>query len=365
MLAVVSDLRRSISTDGTNVDHYEPVIVSAHDYYPFGSLMPGRSWNMGDSLSYRYGFGGQEKSDEIKGEGNSYTAQFWEYDPRIGRRWNLDPKPIPAESEYAVNRNSPILLNDPKGDCPNCIAAGIGAGIGALVGGGIEIGMQLYKEGKVSNWKAVGGSAIQGAATGAAAGFTAGSSLVVTTTAVGVANGVGGAINKAAQGKKSTVGSVATDVAVGAAFGVAGKYFGDKLGQAISKSLPAADEMFTNSIASRGLAERFAQLTKYKGFQNANEVIQKNNAAFDLFDNLGNVVDVTTTSAKKLGTSQFTEKLDALSQLGPQFKNRTLQIYEKEGQYSKEELSTLTNRLQDFIKDFNLKNVNFSIDKVK
>jgi len=35
---------------------------------------------------YRYGFNGQEKSDEIKGEGNSYTALFWEYDPRIGRR---------------------------------------------------------------------------------------------------------------------------------------------------------------------------------------------------------------------------------------------------------------------------------------
>ena len=42
--------------------------------------------------AYRYGFNGQEKSDEIKGEGSSYTAEFWEYDPRIGRRWNIDPE---------------------------------------------------------------------------------------------------------------------------------------------------------------------------------------------------------------------------------------------------------------------------------
>jgi len=65
---------------------------------------------------YRYGFNGQEKSDEIKGEGNSYTAQFWEYDPRIGRRWNLDPKPMVGWSEYSAFNNSPILYTDPLGD---------------------------------------------------------------------------------------------------------------------------------------------------------------------------------------------------------------------------------------------------------
>ncbi|MBN9381989.1 MAG: RHS repeat protein, partial [Chitinophagaceae bacterium] len=51
---------------------------------------------------YRYGFNGQEKSDEIKGSGNSYTAEFWEYDPRIGQRWNLDPKPTIGVSPYAA-----------------------------------------------------------------------------------------------------------------------------------------------------------------------------------------------------------------------------------------------------------------------
>ncbi len=70
----------------------------------------------GGGSGYRYGFNGQEKSDEIKGEGNSYTAEYWEYDPRIGRRWNLDPKPTTGISEYAAFNNSPIWLSDVKGD---------------------------------------------------------------------------------------------------------------------------------------------------------------------------------------------------------------------------------------------------------
>ncbi|MCP9751020.1 hypothetical protein EGI32_08555 [Ferruginibacter sp. HRS2-29] len=65
---------------------------------------------------YRYGFNGQEKSDEIKGEGNSNTALYWEFDTRIGRRFNLDPKPNISISPYATFENNPILYNDILGD---------------------------------------------------------------------------------------------------------------------------------------------------------------------------------------------------------------------------------------------------------
>lgn len=67
---------------------------------------------------YRFGFNGQEKDNEIYGDGNATTAEYWEYDPRLGRRWNTDPKPVPYESNYACFRNSPILMNDPDGDWP-------------------------------------------------------------------------------------------------------------------------------------------------------------------------------------------------------------------------------------------------------
>ncbi|PZR02301.1 MAG: hypothetical protein DI539_27775, partial [Flavobacterium psychrophilum] len=65
---------------------------------------------------YRFGFNGQEMSNEIKGFGNSYTAQFWEYDSRVGRRWNLDPRPTVGLSPYATFNNNPISFSDPLGD---------------------------------------------------------------------------------------------------------------------------------------------------------------------------------------------------------------------------------------------------------
>ena len=89
---------------------------SGLNYYPFGMTMPGRQFNNTD---YRYGAAnGQEKVDEISGVGNHYTAKYWEYDPRIARRWNLDPKPTLGVSDYSVYLNSPLWNTDVLGDRP-------------------------------------------------------------------------------------------------------------------------------------------------------------------------------------------------------------------------------------------------------
>jgi hypothetical protein len=73
--------------------------------------------NRNDNLSaYRYGFNGQEKDNEIYGDGKSYTAEFWQYDARLGRRWNVDPKPNSSISPYATFADNPILFSDPIGD---------------------------------------------------------------------------------------------------------------------------------------------------------------------------------------------------------------------------------------------------------
>jgi RHS repeat-associated protein len=59
-----------------------------------------------------------EKDDEVKGEGNSYTTEFRQYDPRVGRWLSIDPKStsIPWQSHYVSMDNNPIWLNDPNGD---------------------------------------------------------------------------------------------------------------------------------------------------------------------------------------------------------------------------------------------------------
>jgi len=65
---------------------------------------------------YRFGFNGQEKVNEIAGTGNHTTALFWEMDPRIARRWNLDPKPTIGISDYSILGNNPIRNVDVLGD---------------------------------------------------------------------------------------------------------------------------------------------------------------------------------------------------------------------------------------------------------
>jgi hypothetical protein len=65
---------------------------------------------------YRYGMNTQEKDNEIYGEGNSYTAEYWQYDARLVRRWNVDPKPNPRISTHAAFANNPLFFSDPNGD---------------------------------------------------------------------------------------------------------------------------------------------------------------------------------------------------------------------------------------------------------
>lgn len=83
-------------------------------YDPFGMITVGRSWEVGSE--YRYGFNSQEQDNDIGDKGNLNTAEFWEYDTRLGRRWNIDPKLIVGQSSYGTFLNCPILNPDFDGD---------------------------------------------------------------------------------------------------------------------------------------------------------------------------------------------------------------------------------------------------------
>jgi hypothetical protein len=119
VLVTVSDRKKAVmSTTNTNlVAYYEADIVTATDYYPFGMSMPGRTYSA--NSGYRYGFNGQEKSKEVNASGNSYTAEFWQYDSRIGRRWNVDPRSNVSISVYATFANNPVFYSDLRGDTIN------------------------------------------------------------------------------------------------------------------------------------------------------------------------------------------------------------------------------------------------------
>jgi len=71
----------------------------------------------GQSDSYRYGFQGQEKDDEIKGEGNSLNYTFRMHDPRIGRFFAVDPltAKYPYYSPYQFSGNRVIDMVELEG----------------------------------------------------------------------------------------------------------------------------------------------------------------------------------------------------------------------------------------------------------
>ncbi|MFH6996045.1 RHS repeat-associated core domain-containing protein [Flavobacterium sp. FlaQc-48] len=93
---------------------YCPDVLSYSDYYPFGMQVPTRH---GQSDSYRYGFQGQEKDDELKGEGNSLNYTFRIHDPRIGRFFAIDPltKKYPWYTPYSFSGNKVIQFVELEG----------------------------------------------------------------------------------------------------------------------------------------------------------------------------------------------------------------------------------------------------------
>ena len=76
-------------------------------------LVPNRH---GSSNSYRYGYQGSEKDDEVKGNGNNYMTHYRHLDPRVGRWMSRDPKFTAFETPYSSMSNNPILYNDKLGD---------------------------------------------------------------------------------------------------------------------------------------------------------------------------------------------------------------------------------------------------------
>ena len=79
-------------------------IRNISDYSPFGVLLAERTV---EGAFYRNGFQGQERDDEVKGEGNSVNFSYRMHDPRVGRFFAVDPlaRKFPWNSPYAFSEN--------------------------------------------------------------------------------------------------------------------------------------------------------------------------------------------------------------------------------------------------------------------
>jgi RHS repeat-associated protein len=84
------------------------------DYSPFGVLLPERTV---EGAFYRNGFQGQERDDEVKGDGNSVNYSYRMHDPRLGRFFAVDPLAAKALdwTPYRFCFDNPIINTDPDG----------------------------------------------------------------------------------------------------------------------------------------------------------------------------------------------------------------------------------------------------------
>ncbi len=112
---VISDRKIPVESTETpgRVAYFKSQTVMFSDYYPFGQQVSFRTSSL---ESYSFAYNGMKLDNEVSGVGNSYTAEFWQMDPRLGRRWNLDPKYLAGESRYSTFSNNPIMYVDPLGD---------------------------------------------------------------------------------------------------------------------------------------------------------------------------------------------------------------------------------------------------------
>ncbi|WP_296684049.1 RHS repeat-associated core domain-containing protein [Flavobacterium sp.] len=89
-------------------------IRTCSDYSPFGVELDGRTVS---NYGYRFGYQGSEKDNEFKGDGNSYTTEFRQLDPRLGRWLSLDKliSKYPEFSPFSTFNNNPIYFTDASG----------------------------------------------------------------------------------------------------------------------------------------------------------------------------------------------------------------------------------------------------------
>jgi RHS repeat-associated protein len=113
VLTVFSD-RKFPQNSGGDVSGFKAELFTSQDYYPFGMVMPGRSFS---SDSYRYGFNGKETDNEVKGVGTQYDYGFRIYDPRLGKFLSVDPlsNSFPWYTPYQFAGNKPIAAVDLDG----------------------------------------------------------------------------------------------------------------------------------------------------------------------------------------------------------------------------------------------------------
>jgi RHS repeat-associated protein len=226
VLVTVSDKKIPEGTVNNPITGYVADVTSSSDYYPFGMQMSNRNFS---SPSYRYGFNGMEKDDEMKGSGNSYDFGARLYNPRLGRFNAVDQysREFASYSPYSYGKNNPVIFVDKNGDFPG-LATLVGGVVGAIVGG---VAAAINGTDIVAG---VAGGAVAGLITGAiieSVVWTGGASAVALAAGAGgigsfVGNLTEQIVGKSRQGMSVPAAIDDVDIKAAAASGLIGTFTG-------------------------------------------------------------------------------------------------------------------------------------------
>jgi RHS repeat-associated protein len=148
------------------------------EYYPYGQVRQA-GVGAGAPAVNPFGFTGEQ----LDGLTGLYHLRARQYDPGTGRFLTTDPVAQPLMDAYVgaylYARGNPVVLVDPSGQCPPCLAIAATILVGALAGGGsytVGVGVSnVITTGEVSleGWDPVdaGLSAAAGAVTGGTASY--------------------------------------------------------------------------------------------------------------------------------------------------------------------------------------------------
>jgi len=113
VLVTISDRRTAYCNESRSTLSYNAVVLSANDYYAFGSVMIGRQFVADTANKYRYSFNGKETDSESDLQDYGYRI----YNPYLCRFLSVDPllKTYPMLTPFQFSSNSPISLIDLDG----------------------------------------------------------------------------------------------------------------------------------------------------------------------------------------------------------------------------------------------------------
>ncbi|MBK8484764.1 MAG: hypothetical protein IPL31_10590 [Saprospiraceae bacterium] len=115
--STISDRRLGSGTAGQVVTVWNPDVLTAQDYLPYGMPIYDKLYKATSTSYYKYAFNGKEKDDETKGAYNSYDYGYRMYDPRVCRFLSIDPitRKYPELTPYQFASNTPIQAIDLDG----------------------------------------------------------------------------------------------------------------------------------------------------------------------------------------------------------------------------------------------------------